>query len=115
MLGVAVDVSNVPAVGAGNQHRVHLHGELDLAAEQRLLEEIGGLLDAPGSSVLLDCSGVTFADSSGIRALVRLRRDHGDRLTVAALSPSLRRVLEISGLLPLFLSEDGAPGCAGHG
>jgi anti-anti-sigma factor len=49
--------------------------------------------------VVLDLQQVTFLDSSGVRALIRLRQHHGDRLRLGALSAPVRRVLEISGLL----------------
>ena len=49
------------------------HGEIDLAAadpfEERASEAV---MEAGGSSVLIDLSGVTFIDSTGMRALIRV-------------------------------------------
>ena len=49
------------------------HGEIDLATadpfEERASEAV---MEAAGSSVLIDLSGVTFKDSAGMRALVRV-------------------------------------------
>jgi anti-anti-sigma factor len=55
--------------------------------------------------VVLDLGGVTFLDSSGVRALIRLRQRHGERLRLGELSAPVRRVLEIAGLLRPFGAE----------
>jgi anti-anti-sigma factor len=81
-----------------------LEGELDLATSQDLLvairDRLGG--DEP---LTLDFSGVTFMDSSGLRALLEAARDRetDDVLVILDPTPQVRRVLDIS--LP-----DGAPG-----
>jgi anti-anti-sigma factor len=81
-----------------------LEGELDLATSQDLLVAIR---ERPSSTeaLTLDFSGVTFMDSSGLRALLEAARDRedGDMLVILAPTPQVRRVLDIS--LP-----DGAPG-----
>ena len=46
----------------------------------------------------IDLSGVSFIDSSGVRALMRLVRSFGPRVTVGPVSDSVRRVLEIAGV-----------------
>jgi anti-sigma B factor antagonist len=51
-----------------------VHGEIDLATAEPFEEQASeAVMDAPGSSVLLDLSGVTFMDSAGLRALIRVR------------------------------------------
>jgi anti-anti-sigma factor len=81
-----------------------LEGELDLATAKDLLVAIR---DRPGAEarLTLDFSGITFMDSSGLRALLEAARDRedGDLLVILDPSPQVRRVLDIS--LP-----DGAPG-----
>jgi anti-sigma B factor antagonist len=51
--------------------------------------------------VTIDLAGVTFMDSSGITALVRVQRlvmDTGHTLRVTGEQANVRRVLEIAGL-----------------
>jgi ABC-type transporter Mla MlaB component len=50
-------------------------GELDISGAARLDEEIAAAAAACGSLVL-DLSGVTFCDSSGLAVLLRARRRH---------------------------------------
>jgi anti-anti-sigma factor len=81
-----------------------LVGELDLATSEDLLLAIR---ERPASNqpLMLDFSGVSFMDSSGLRALLEAARGRvdDDLLVIDDPTPQVRRVLEIS--LP-----DGAPG-----
>jgi anti-anti-sigma factor len=91
----------------GDSVRVQLRGEIDLQSERPFVEKVETLADSDGSStILLDLAAVDFIDSSGVRALVRLLLQHGDRLRLVALSPPVRRVLDIAGLTASFGLED---------
>jgi anti-sigma B factor antagonist len=79
-------------------------GEMDLANA----DEFGGVVRAQlaGGPVVLDLSGLTFMDSSGVRMLDGLLREvdrEGRRLRVAPeLQPPVRQVLEMTGLLAVL-------------
>ncbi len=64
---------------------------------------VSALTPLPGDGdVTLDLAGVGFMDSSGIRVLVDAHQrgeQEGRRVVVANPSRSVRRILEISGLL----------------
>jgi anti-sigma B factor antagonist len=92
---------------ADGTSRVIVTGEVDLAVEEPFVAEVDSVAAARdgGSSVVLDLGGVTFLDSSGVRALIRLRQRHGERLRLGELSAPVRRVLEITGLLQPFGAE----------
>ncbi len=65
------------------------------------------LLDTPSESdaLVVDASGLTFIDSSGISELLRVRdavAERGQRFELRHPSPAIRRVLEITGLLDHF-------------
>jgi anti-anti-sigma factor len=50
-----------------------VHGEIDLATAESFEERAReAVMDTRGSSVLIDLSGVTFMDSAGMRALIRV-------------------------------------------
>jgi anti-anti-sigma factor len=75
-----------------------LSGELDVTTSQGLAERLTG---RPGSLVVLDLSGLSFMDSSGIGAIHAARRlsiKNGGTLVVCRPSPQVLRVLEITGL-----------------
>lgn len=93
-----------------HQSRYRLEGYLDLANADRVVERLAQLA-GDGRDLELDLSGVTFMDSSGLRALIKLdrefRRGKG-RLRLIAASSVVRRVLEISGADRLF-TDAGPP------
>ena len=74
-----------------------LGGELDLATAQDLVSAIRARTDGDGP-LTLEFSGVSFMDSSGLRALLEAAtgRDEGDGLVVLDPTPQVRRVLDIS-------------------
>jgi anti-sigma B factor antagonist len=72
------------------------HGDVDLTTSPALRTFVHGLLDGGATAVVLDLSGVDFADSTVLGVLVSLRRRLGDRLVVAAPGPRVRRLFEIT-------------------
>jgi anti-anti-sigma factor len=93
-------------------HRLVMTGEVDLAVVTRLRTLLGvgddpvRLASALDGVREIDMTEVTFADSSAlgvIGALVLARQRTGaEPLTVIGARPSVRSVLEISGMLPLL-------------
>jgi anti-anti-sigma factor len=52
----------------------------------------------PGRRVVFDGSAVTFIDSSGVAMLLAIEQATGKRIQLANLTPSCRRVFEVTGL-----------------
>ncbi|MFV2100341.1 STAS domain-containing protein [Micromonospora sp. LOL_024] len=69
-------------------------GEVDMATADSMLETV---LREPAARVTLDLRAVTFFDSAGIHAVVRLAGHYPGALTVLP-SRQVSRVLEIAGL-----------------
>ena len=72
-------------------------GEIDAHTAPRL----AAALDASGSSIRLDLSGVEFVDSSGLRVLIDAHQrldEAGGALRLVSPSDPVRRLLEISGV-----------------
>ena len=90
---------------------VVLDGEYDISRTAELRDAI---LDAHGDqrSVVVDMSGVTFFDSSALRALLEVRSvlaAHDATVTLLDPSPVVRRLLELTKIGHLF---DPAPTAA---
>ncbi|MFJ9721528.1 STAS domain-containing protein [Streptomyces sp. NPDC101209] len=86
-------------VGVGQYERggawvVIAHGDYDLDSIGRLTQALDTAA-AQHKRVVLDASGVTFADSTFLNLLLNTHR-HTD-LRIAAPAPQLRRILEITG------------------
>lgn len=87
---------------SGRRTLVRASGEVDLATAPDLAAALDDAR-ASGLDVVLDLAGVTFIDTSGVRAMLDARRrinDDGSDLTVVAPpdSPS-RRLLELTELV----------------
>ena len=85
---------------------VQVHGELDHHAAPELRDRLTDVIELQGNlSVVLDLSGMTFIDSTGLEvfvgALKQVRAMGGD-LTLSAPSPATYRLLEICGLVDAF-------------
>ena len=74
----------------------------DEACEQVLLENLEREIERTlPLSLVLDFSGVTFMDSSGIAVVMRVRqrvRDLGGAVTLRGVRPQARKVLDAAGL-----------------
>lgn len=79
--------------------RVHLSGALDIVGAARLGEELSPLSEEAPEAVLLDARGVTFINSSGLRALLKTfgSTENGPPMAVVGLSHPLERLLELAG------------------
>lgn len=99
----------------GDHLRLALVGDVDFAAHPALVAHIGSLVQA-GRPVVVDCAGVTFLDSMGLRALVEglyAAQAEGVRFELAEPSVPVLRVLELSGTTELFPIRGTVPEQAG--
>ena len=83
---------------------VSVAGEVDLSTSPPLREALEQAV-AQGPNVVVDLSGVTFLDSTGLGDLVRARESAlslGGHLQLVLTQPRIRRVLEITGLDAVF-------------
>lgn len=87
---------------------VILTGEVDMAAQQTVYADVVNALnecpdDSP--SIVIDLAGVTFLDSSGLGALVDIRRqalERGKTIALRAPGATVLRVLQVARLDTLF-------------
>jgi anti-sigma B factor antagonist len=81
-------------------------GEIDSSNCAALQDELVRLAATPGDTLCtVDLVGVGFMDSSGLRALLlgqRAMADAGKTMVIVGASDSVRRLLEITGLLERF-------------
>ncbi len=95
------DLSIEVSEADGGPTVIALTGELDLAAADDLWGQLEPLLGRPGVHVVLECSRLSFMDSTGLRVVLRsLHRatEHGGSFAVAALQPPVRRVFDLAGV-----------------
>lgn len=85
-----------------------MRGEIDIQTAPELLRRLDEAVEGhPGETVVVDLGRVTFVDSSGLGVLVvgdRRARATGGRVVVAEPAPSVRRVLDLTGLDKVLLA-----------
>jgi anti-sigma B factor antagonist len=98
---------------SGSTLVAHVSGDVDMATGPELVSTITDEL--PAQTLLLECAGVHFVDSSGLRSLLILERnvrDGGGTIAIRRPSAPLRNLLEITNLLTFFGLDDAPPAVA---
>jgi anti-sigma B factor antagonist len=79
---------------------VHVSGELDLSTAGHLRELLSGLIRAGTPQLVLDLSGVTFMDCTGLGVLIRAREAstvRGGGLLLVGVPGRVRALLALTG------------------
>jgi len=84
--------------------RPHIRGECDLSAAAQIETWLASF---PPSALEVDLSGVSFIDSSGLKAFLNARRGN-DKLRIVAPSAVVLRLLQVTGTTDLFVDGNGA-------
>lgn len=81
---------------------VGLDGELDHCCAQSVRRELDSLLSDPGiRQLVLDFSGMTFMDSSGIGVILgryRILRERGGTVSVIHMNEQVGRIFTMAGM-----------------
>lgn len=88
---------------------VWVAGEVDLETAAQLGDQALDALRTVSPHLVLDLSGVSFMDSTGLKVLLSIQRRAdlaGGSLAVAAASRSVRKILGLTGLDQTFRLHD---------
>lgn len=84
-------------------------GEIDMQTSAELRAQVD-TLDVSHDTLVLDLSGVTFVDSSGLGSLLGVKKQQeraGGRLLLANVSPPVARIIEITRMDRVFANVEG--------
>ena len=98
------------AVEIGERHEggalvLSLAGRLDSDSAPVLMARISAALERGADRMVLDCEGLAYVNSAGLRALLigaKAFRQEGGKFAIAALTPQCRSVMEMSGFLSVI-------------
>lgn len=94
----------------GGRRTLAISGEVDLATVEGFLSRARECLDGTTEVCEIDLSGVTFIDSSGLGALVRIRaaaHDRGKQVVLTKVPARVSRLLDVTGLTDVFGTGPG--------
>jgi anti-anti-sigma factor len=108
------ELAEVETADLDHARVVRVRGEIDLSNAHDVLGSIGDAVRSAATAIVVDLSGVTFLDSSGISMLFRLHEriaySRQELRLVVPLTSPIRRVLEltrVSDVIPLHETLDG--------
>ncbi|MCW6004271.1 STAS domain-containing protein [Micromonospora sp. CPCC 205371] len=93
----------------GGRVRVVVVGEVDFTTADVFSTRLDAAVEEASPAIVVDLRGVSHIDSTGLSALVRAHNravTTGHTITVAGLQLRVRRVLEVTGLLPGVINEE---------
>ena len=85
-----------------------LAGEWDTAANAETEAALQPLFDSEGKDLVLDCAGLEYIASSGLRVLMNLLKKakaDGNHVVLKDVNAVIRDVLELTGLVSYFTFE----------
>ena len=90
-----------------------VRGELDVAVAPQVATAVGELLDTGCTRIVIDLRDLTFLDSAGVHTIASAHRTAAERgvaVSVVRGSPTVQRVLQLTGVEPLLVVDDGRGG-----
>ena len=82
-----------------------LNGRLDSAIANQLEKDMQPLMDSADKDIVLDCTGLEYISSSGLRLFLALRKEVGKKggtLALSHINDDIRSVFTITGFINLF-------------
>jgi anti-sigma B factor antagonist len=83
-----------------------LQGEIDLHISPGIAASLATMIAAHPARLVVDLSGVTYIDSSGLAVLIQATQsveEYGGQLTLAGVSDDVRSIFEMARLDQFFL------------
>lgn len=106
--GAGMDIT-IEEIEGGVRARVG-DTRLDAAISIRFKDRLREIMSRHGPCLLLDLSAVTFMDSSGLGAILAIRRalPPGHRIELTGLTPNVERVFRLTRMDLVFTIHGGA-------
>lgn len=90
---------------AGDYTVVNINGRIDTTNFNEFEKEIGVVLDQGETKIVLDCEGLNYISSSGLRVFLitqkRLMASNG-KLHLCNMQPTIKEIFDISGFSTIF-------------
>ena len=89
-------------------HKIYANYPMDALSLRELENDINQLIRDLGDIVLVDCAGMTYICSSGLRVFLTLNKNvtaKGGKLIIRNLEPLVKNVFDMSGFSQIFNIE----------
>lgn len=85
-----------------------LEGEMDTAAATEAEDVLKPLYTSDGKDVIIDCNGLEYIASSGLRILLSILKGakaNGSRVTLRGVNDDIKNVFKLTGFISIFEFE----------
>ena len=86
-----------------------LEGEMDTAAATEAEEVLKPLYNSNGKDVIIDCSGLEYIASSGLRILLSILKGAkatGSKVVMRGMNDDIKNVFKLTGFISIFEFEE---------
>ena len=83
-------------------------GRLDTPAAVKAQQEISPLLENADKEIILDCQGLEYISSSGLRLFLTIRKEasvKGGKVIIENINDEIRKVFMMTGFFNLFVTR----------
>lgn len=90
------------------KYLVTLEGELDTAAAAEVEKKLQPLYNSDGLDVVIDCSGLEYIASSGLRILISILKGakaSGSKVVLKNMNDDIKSVFKLTGFINIFEVE----------
>ncbi len=90
------------------KYLVTLEGELDTAAAAEVEKKLQPLYNTDGLDVVIDCSGLEYIASSGLRILISILKGakaSGSKVVLRNMNDDIKSVFKLTGFINIFEVE----------
>lgn len=90
------------------QYFLPLEGEIDLHRSHRVERSLASMIKKKPDHLVVDLSGVTFIDSSGVAVLIRALQniqEYGGKFSLRGMNDKVRPIFEIARLDQVFVID----------
>ena len=82
-----------------------IEGRVDTTNYNEFEHEINEILDSGENKLILNCKGLSYISSSGLRVILATQKklmSEGDKLFLCEMQPSIKEIFDISGFTSIF-------------
>ena len=91
-----------------DKYLVTLEGELDTAAAAEVENTLQPLYSSDGKDVIIDCAGLEYIASSGLRILISILKGAkatGSKVVLKNMNDDIKSVFKLTGFINIFEVE----------
>ncbi|MCC6195205.1 MAG: STAS domain-containing protein [Burkholderiales bacterium] len=106
----------IEVTSAGDVTIVGIRGSVDGLTADDLIRALADSVNRGAAQLVADCSALDYTSSAGLRSLlgaVKLARQHGGDLRLAAIQPPVLRILDLSGFTGILKHYPDVPAAVG--